>query len=185
VSGKEKDEGKRMSRKKNNITTLITALGVLGLAIGLSAPRAYAQAPHAEVTLSTANYSGRYGCLVTSDSGFYTAVVKYNPSGTGTYTAGTLVASDDAFPLGLATAFCTYSLNGDSFYSIDGHGLGFEKLIWNAASTNDPSCPGTFIDNTAIALRNLININGAVIDSEFSDGNLLSQGFAGHGYCLK
>ena len=174
-----------MSRKKNSMTKLIRALGVLGLVIGFYVPRVNAQAPHAETTLSTANYSGRYVCLVTSDGDFYSAVIKYNPNGASGYSAGTLIASDDAFTGGLATAFCTYSINGSSLYTIDGHGLGFEKLIWNAASTNDPSCPTAFIDNTAIALRNLINNNGAVVDSEISDGNLLGQGFAGHGYCLK
>jgi len=175
-----------MSRKKNSMTKLIMALGVLGLAMGLSAPRVNAQAPHALTTFSAKNYNGRYVCLVASDGDFYSAVIKYNPNGAGGYTqVGTLIASDDAFPGGMNNAFCTYNLNLPvSAYTIDGHGLGFEKLAWNLVS-GPSSCPVTFIDNTAIALRNLINNNAAVVDSEFSDGNLLGQGFAGHGYCLK
>jgi hypothetical protein len=180
-----------MLRKKNSITKLIMALGVLGLMIGFSAPRANAQAPHAATTLSTANYTGRYVCLITSRGDFYTAVVKYNPNGAGIYGGtGTLIASADAFLGTPSDSFCTYNLNpAVSSYSIDGHGLGFEKLVWNFVS-GPSACPaavpgGVFTDDTAIALRNLINNNGAVVDSEISDGNLLGQGFAGHGYCLK
>jgi len=175
-----------MSRKKNSISKLIAALGVLGLVIGLSAPKASAQAPHAEATLSAANYTGRYVCRSASDGDFFTAVTKYNPNGAGRYTAGTLIASDDAFIGGSASAFCTYTLSTvQSLFTINGHGLGFEKLVWIASSTNPVSCPPNFIDNTAIALRNLINNNMAVVEADFSSGNLLAQGKAGHGYCLK
>ena len=175
-----------MSRKKNSITKLITALGVLGLVIGFYVPRVNAQAPHAETTLSTANYSGRYVCLVTSDGDFYSAVIKYNPNGASGYSAGTLIASSDAFVGGLPTAFCTYNINTHlSAYTVSGHGTGFESVTWGAAGNNGAFCPPSFVDNTAIALRNIVNKNGASIDAEISDGNLLGLGFAGHGYCLK
>lgn len=177
-----------MSRRKNSIAKLIATLGVLGLVSGLSAPNASAApvVPHAEATLSTTNYENRYVCRSASGDDHFTAVTKYNPDGAGKYTAGTLMASDQAFPGGSASVFCSYSLDTrGSFYTINGHGTGFEKLVWAAAATNSRSCPGSFIDNTAIALRNLINNNASVVEADFTDGNLLGQGKAGHGYCLK
>jgi hypothetical protein len=173
-----------MSRKKNRITKLITALGVVGLMIGFYAPRVYAQ--HNTTGLSTVNYTGRYACLLASDGSFYTAVFTYNPNGAGIYTNGTLIASSDAFVGGLPTAFCTYNINTHlSSYTVSGHGTGFESVTWGAAGNNGAFCPPSFVDNTAIALRNVVNRNGASIDAEISDGNLLGQGFAGRGYCLK
>ncbi len=78
-----------MSKNENRRSKLITALGLVGLMLGLSAPMVSAQV----VTFSNANYVGRYACTDAGRSDSLTAVIKYNPNGAGAYSAGTLVAS--------------------------------------------------------------------------------------------
>jgi hypothetical protein len=180
-----------MPLKQNSRVKAVSIVGACGLLIAVGGRPATAQVS----SFSPANYNGRYVCTNASDFDFYTAVIKYNPNGQGGYTAGTMVANDDAFLFGDPTKFCSYTLNtASSFYTLDGHGLGFEKLVWTGAGSNDASCPcagntcngtSSFTDQTAIALRNLTNSNGVVIDAEFSSGNLLDQLSSGHGYCLK
>jgi hypothetical protein len=172
-----------------NSMKLIGALGVVGLVMSLGAPRSGAEVS----SFSAAIYSNRYVCALTTDFDFQTAVAKYNPNGAGGYTAGTLIASLNGFDTDAAgqSGFCQYSLDTtSSFYTIDGHGLGFEKLVWTAAASNDTACPdsnpaASFTDLTAIAVRNVTNANGQIIEAEVSSDNLLDQGEAGHGYCLK
>jgi hypothetical protein len=166
---------------------LIGALGVVGLVMSLGAPRSGAEVS----SFSSAIYSNRYVCQLTSDFDFFTAVQKYNPNGAGGYTAGTLIGALNAFDTDTVgqSGFCQYTLDTtSSFYTIDGHGLGFEKLVWTAAASNDAACPSggaSFTDLTAIAVRNVTNINGQIIEAEVASNNLLDQGEAGHGYCLK
>ena len=179
-----------MLRNEKNIPKLIAVLGVLGLAMSLSASRA--GAANGLTSFSAANFNGRYVCFSVgaagSASGSVTAVIKYNPSGGGLYTAGTLIASDDAFG-GTGSGFCSYNLNtGASFYSVGPHGTGFETLVWTAVSSNESVCPAkgtSFTDQTAFALRNLANNNRVLVDAESSDANLLDTQTAGHTYCLK
>jgi len=167
---------------KSSIAKLAILLGACGLLVAFGNTAANAQVS----SFSTANYDNRYVCTNAADADFFTAVIKYNPNGAGGYTAGTLVASSDAFLGGAPDTFCNYTLNTTtSAYTISGQGLGFEKLVWTAASSNAAVCPASFVDNTAIALRNLTNSNGIVVDAEFSSGNLLGQLESGHGYCLK
>ena len=185
---------KLMSKHKNSMFKLIVSLGLVGLAICFCAPRASAQdGPDAVPAggFTNAIYSGRYICNVSSNhqgvgTEFYTAVIKYNPNGGGGYSGtGTLLASDDAFLGGSGSSFCSYTLDPTSAYAISGKGTGLEKLVWDASTGNDPSCPPSFTDLRAIALRNRLNNNGVTIDSEVSSTNLLGQATAGRGYCLK
>jgi hypothetical protein len=182
-----------MSRKDKAVLKLIASLGVVGLVIGFCAPRASAQVPAGEFT--AANYSGRYVCVASTgpaiadaaglQGDFASAVIKYKPNGAGAFEGtGILSANDSAFG-GSGTAFCSYTLGVGSSYAIAGDGTGFEKLIWSASSANEAICPASFTDLRFIALRNLLNINNVVVDSEFSSTNLLGQTSAGHGYCLK
>jgi hypothetical protein len=201
--GREAMRGKRMSRDVNSILKPIAAFGLLGLVLSLCAPPS-ASAGNNVVAFSAAVYANRYVCSYAYDEDFFTAVSKYNPNGTGGYSAGTLIAADNAFVTTSPgqTGFCTYTLNTSptsSFYTISGQGIGFEKLTWVAATSNDPSCPATFTDQTAIVLRNLANSNGIVVDAEVSDDNLLGLTVgsptsvppitailaAGRGFCLK
>lgn len=176
-----------MSRSDNSIVKLIAALGVCGLMMVLWTPRVNAQV----TSFSEANYSGRYGCLVASDDDFFTAIIKYTPNGAGGYTDGTLVGSLNAFtaftPGSAASQFCTYILEtGLSAYTVDQSGLGFETLSWAPSATNDASCPAAFIDESAIALRNLISsTTGASIRAQIADGNLFAEDEAGQGACLQ
>jgi hypothetical protein len=184
-----KDEGKRMSRHGNRISKLIAALGVFGLVMALAVPRVGAQV----TTFSAANYTGPYGCTISNNDDFDTAVIQYSPDGSGGYTTGTLVASSSAFGIGFDAAtpagnYCTWFLEpSESAYSIDSTGLGFETLTWTPSIANNAACPGAFTDEDAIALRNLTNPT-ASIRAEVADGNLFNFGvtddFAGHGTCL-
>jgi hypothetical protein len=194
--------GKLMSKDKNSMFKLIMSIGLVGLAMCFYTPRVNAQdtqdGPKAVVAgeFTNAFYSGRYICNVstnfasstgtTNGTEFYTAVIKYNPNGGGGYSGvGTLNASDAAFTGGSGTAFCSYTLDPTSAYAITSNGTGFEKLVWDASSSNETVCPASFTDLRAIALRNLLNNNGIVIDSEVSSTNLLGEATAGRGYCLK
>jgi hypothetical protein len=187
-----------MSRKDKAVSKLIASLGVFSLVIGFCAPDVSAVANNPAVpagSFSAANYSGRYGCVESTGPAigvaagnqgeFASAVMKIKPNGSGGYNAtSTLSANDSAFG-GSGTSFCSYTLTTGSFYTISGDGTGFEKLIWAASSSNEAICPASFTDLRAIALRNLINVNGVSIDGEFSSVNFLGQISAGHGYCLK
>jgi hypothetical protein len=155
--------------------------------LGLSAPMVSAQV----VTFSNANYVGRYACTNAVRSDSLTAVIKYNPNGSGAYSAGTLVAALTPFaPFGTASpsmSFCNYTLDiAASSYNIASDGTGFEQLVWTAATTNNGACPPSFEDQTAIGLRNMQDATGiAVIRAEFASANLLNGNEAGHGTCLK
>jgi hypothetical protein len=182
-----------MSRSKNKLVALLATVGVFGFAMGAWAPAVSAQVS----SFNTAIYSGRYACNITSDAGFLTAVIKYNPLGNGKYHAGTLLASANSF--GVATpnisSFCRYTLNTvASSYTVTGQGIGFENLAWTAVAGNDASCPPSFVDQTTLAVRNLTNANGITQSAEIADVNLLDQvaigvppilTASGRGYCLK
>ncbi len=174
-----------MSNIKNHKSKAIVGFVAVALMMGMSLPKAHAQ-------LSSANYSGRYACASASDDNFYTAIIKYGPNGSGAYAAGTLIASADAF-----TTFPTVSPTGDyciytldtaaSSYSIGSDGSGFESLSWTSTGPNNATlgCPGSFVDQTAIGLRNDLNASGATLRSEFTSANLLGEDEPGHGHCLK
>lgn len=179
-----------MSKNENRRSKLITALGLVGLMLGLSAPMVSAQV----ITFSNANYVGRYVCTDAGSHDIFTAVIKYNPNGSGAYSAGTLVAALASYePFGTAipsASFCNYTLDiAASSYTIAADGTGFEVLVWvppSVAPLNDPLCPGTFTDQTAIGLRNMQDATGiAVIRAEFASANSLNVNDAGHGTCLK
>jgi len=191
-----KDEGKHMSRNRNRISMVITATGLLGLMMGLGAPKVSAQVSDAVTAFSNAVYTGRYVCTTASavDSSkgdFNTAVIKYNPNGGGAYSAGTLIASLEPFDgdtdvVSPSGDFCTYTLDIiASSYNIGTDGTGFENLSWVALTTNPIGCPGNFIDQTSIALRNNTDPAGEVLRAEFASADLLGQDEAGHGFCLK
>jgi len=182
-----------MSRNENHLSKLITTVGVVGLAISLCAPKVRAGVS----SFSNANYTGRYACSAattatgTTNGDFITAVIKYNPNGSGAYSAGTLIAAlNDVVtgPVSPSAAFCIFNLDvAASSYTINPDGTGFESLTWTPESaTNPPGCPTTaFLDETAIALRNIIATDGSTIRAEFSSANLLGEDEGGHGYCLK
>ena len=184
-----------MSRSKNRLVALVAAVGIFGFAMGAWAPVVNAQVS----SFSPAIYSGRYICNVTSNADFFTAVIKYNPLGNGKYHAGTLLATANAFGDGTPgqSGFCRYSLNTvASTYTVTGQGIGFETLVWNVISGNDPSCPcgattpitgscTSFTDQTTLGVRNLTNANGITVSAEIASVNLLDQGEPGRGYCLK
>jgi len=177
-----------MSKNENRRLKLITALGLVGLMLGLSAPMVSAQV----VTFSNANYTGRYACTDAGRNDSLTAVIKYNPNGSGAYSAGTLVASlepfdGDADVVPPSADFCFYTLDiAGSSYTIAADGTGFEQLVWMAAATNQPGCPPNFSNQTAIGLRNMQDASGvAVIRAEFASANSLDANDAGHGTCLK
>jgi hypothetical protein len=181
-----------MSGKDKAVSKIIMYLGALGLVIGFCAPRANAQVPAGAFT--NAHYSGRYACVastgLSSSSGGEgaSAVMKLKPNGSGGYDSTSVLSANDSAFGGSGSSFCSYTLDTtQSTYTVSGDGTGFEKLVWTANSSNEgPNiCPGTFTDFRAIALRNLLNINGVVIDVEFSSTNLLGQTSAGNGYCLK
>jgi hypothetical protein len=186
---REQGKGNTMSRNQNRKSKIIVGLAVFGLLITLYAPRASA--------FTAANYSGRYACGVTATSGavglgdFFTAIIRYRPNGAGAYDAGTLIASLTAFatpfPIVSATGdYCTYALDpAASSYTIGSDGTGNEVISWVASATNPAGCPGSFIDQTAIGVRNDLNVANQSIRAEFVDADLLGQDEAGRGTCLK
>ena len=185
---REQDKGNTMSRKLNRKSKIMIGLATFGLLVGLNAPRVSA--------LDASNYKGRYGCGVASDEDatlgdFFTAIIRYRPNGSGAYDAGTLVASLTAFatpfPVVSTTGdYCKYALDvAASSYSISSQGTGFEVLSWTASSTNPAACPASFIDETAIGLRNDLNAAGQTARAEFVSVNLLGEDEAGHGTCYK
>jgi len=189
----KKDEGKGMSTYQNRTAKLIAALGILGLMMVCSVPKVSAQV----TTFSDANYSGRYGCELSFDEDFFTAVYKYNPDGAGGYANGTMIGSlnnfvtpyDNTNPAG---QFCTFFLEtAASAYSVAANGIGNEILLWTPSIANPAGCPiFGFIDETFIALRNITSgpPAGASIRAEVADRNLFGidpLGDAGHGSCLK
>jgi hypothetical protein len=180
-----------MLRNGNPISKLIAALAVFGLTMALVAPNVSAQV----TSFSTKNYNGSYSCRYAAFADFDTAVSQYSPNGSGGYTTGTLVATLNIYlPFAAtppASAFCTYFLQtGESAYSIDTTGVGFETLSWAASVTNNAACPPSWIDQDQIALRNLTTSNGATIRAEVADDDLLPITpadvfpFPGHGTCL-
>jgi hypothetical protein len=172
-----------MSRKDKSISKLIASLGVFGLVICFCAPRVSAQVPAG--TFTAANYSGRYVCSASTGTLSDTAVMKLKPNGAGAYTATSSLSANDGQFSGDGTANCNYTLGTGSAYTVSGDGTGFEMLNWTASAANPTVCPASFTDLRAIALRNLTNINGVVINVEFSSDNLLGQANAGWGLCLK
>jgi len=174
-----------MSRNQSVKSKIIAGLAVVGVLMVLSSSRASAQ-------LTVANYVGRYACTNASDDDFFTAIIKYGPNGGGAYTAGTLIASANAF-VGFPTVsasgdYCIYTLDpAASSYSIGTDGTGFEELTWTSTGTNNATlgCPGSFGDQTAIGLRNDLNPDGSTIRAEFASVNLLDENEPGHGHCLK
>ncbi len=183
-----KEKGKHMSKTQYRISKLILVIGTIGLMMGLPVTRLSAEVA---LPLSEANYSGRYICSIRADGGDDTAVIRYKPNGTGSYIAGTYTTGIVSFgipfdPTHPASEFCNYTLNTtDSHYIIDTHGLGFETLSWTAAVGNNGACPPSFVDQTAIALRNSTNPNDFVLRAEVSDVNLNDEGTDGWGHCLK
>jgi hypothetical protein len=181
-----------MSKRQGLASKLCAVLGGAGLAIGICAPMAMAQAS-VPPPFANANYANRYVCNVTSDDNFFTAIMKINPNGKGQYTAGTLTGSGSeffAFDPGAVppTNFCSYSLaTGTSGYAIDSHGLGTEVLGWIPASGQNAACPPGFTMNTRIVLRNSVNANNIVARTLITSGNLLGQSpfDPGYGYCFK
>jgi len=188
-----KDEGKRMSRNQNRIAKLIAVLGVFGLTMAFSVPTVSAQI----TTFSAASYSGRYGCNLSFDEDFFTAVYKYNPSGAGGYgSGGTLIGSlnNFVFPFNIgapAGQFCTYFLQpANSVYTVDSTGVGNEILSWVPSVANSPFCPGAFIDETFFALSSIATTSSSGISTHavVADRNLFGinpLGDAGRGQCEK
>jgi len=177
-----------MSRNQNRRSKVIAALAAFGLMIGLGAPRASAQ-------FANMFYSGRYACTSVSDDNLFTAIYKYNPNGAGAYNGGTLVAAlnqfDAAFPFPVVSTtgdFCTYTLNlAASSYIINPDGDGFEQLVWVAPTSppNPGACPGSFTDQTALGLRNDLNVLGQTIRADFASDDLFGDDEPGAGHCLK
>jgi hypothetical protein len=178
-----------MSRNQNRKSKLFAALAIFGLVMGLSVSRAGAQ-------LSAANYAGRYACSLQDQTDAVTAIIKYGPNGTGAYNGGIMVAALNAvagFPSVSATMdYCLYNLDlAGSSYTIGSDGTGFEVLTWVPATTNPAGCSSfpngtaTFTDQTAIAIRNDLNLAGQTIREEFADANPLDEDEAGFGTCLK
>lgn len=161
----------------NRRSPVISAIGFLGLMMSLTASTVSAQ-------FSNANYTGRYTCNEASILDFYTAVIRYTPNGAGGYTDGVLIASLEPFA-SPTMLFCTYLLQPVSNYAIDTTGVGFEMLTWGAAVGNNALCPASFVDETATALRSILNANGASIRAEFASANLLNSFFPGHGTCVQ
>jgi hypothetical protein len=197
---------KRMSRKGKAVAKLFASLGVVGLVIGYCGSRVNAGVAVPAGSFTVANYSGRYVCVAstgpTAASGataagfqgeYASAVMKLKPNGSGGYNATSILSANDSAFGGTGSGFCSWTLAAGSLYTISGDGTGFEKLIWaaNTPPTGDTGiCPGSFTDLRAIALRNLLNINGVSVDAEFASANLFGDttthgASAGHGFCLK
>jgi hypothetical protein len=196
-----------MLGNENRPSKTLVALATIGLLLALWTPRASAQLTGTG-PFTTMNFSGRYACLTFTnpfpdgdDGGeFNTAVIKYNPNGSGKYTAGTLIANE-AFLNTTGTPndsshFCLYTLDTTkSTYVLTTHGVGSETLTWNGAAANDAVCPCSktnlcggntfFTEQTAFAVRNQLNVNGFTTRADQSSINLFNFGASGNGYCVK
>jgi hypothetical protein len=174
-----------MSRNQNNKSKVITSLAVVGLLVALYAPGASA--------FDTTSYSGRYACNVSANNGtvgsFFTAVIRYRPNGSGAYQGGDLYASLSAFaatPTPGTADFCHYTLDvGASSYSIGADGTGNEALSWVADTTNNAACPASFVDQTAIGVRNVLDVTNTTVRAELVDADLLGVDESGSGTCYK
>ncbi|MBV8357410.1 MAG: hypothetical protein JO189_05670 [Deltaproteobacteria bacterium] len=195
-----------MSKRQGLASKLLAVLGGAGLAIGICAARASAQAtlPPLPPPWSNANFANRYVCNATSGSGdatvggnIFTGVMKINPNGAGKYTAGTLNASGSPFfpfsPNSVPTAnFCSYSLNtAGSGYAVSPQGIGTDVLLWTLTSTNT-ACPPTFVEHDIFVIRNNVTANNTVPRTDFTSdnflglhGSVIAPRDPGHGYCLK
>jgi hypothetical protein len=186
-----------MLGNKNRQPKTLVALGAIGLLVALWTPKASAQLT-AQGPFSNGNYSGRYACLTATDDEFATAVIKYNPDGSGKYTAGTLIADEAGMPLGGDPShFCAYDLDTTkSSYTLTSHGVGNEILVWNPSAANDATCPCSsdanlcegnkfYTEQTAFAIRNQLNSNGFTTRADHSSTNLFDGDEPGNGYCVK
>jgi hypothetical protein len=196
-----------MSKRQGLASKLLAVLGGAGLAIGICAARASAQASKPP-PWSNANFDNRYICNadshtfnpITNVSKYYTGVMKINPNGTGGYTAGTLNASLSPFFLFQPsstppTNFCSYSLNtAASGYAVAQNGQGLDMLTWTASTANNALCPASFVENDRFVLRNNVTGNNVVPRTDFTSNNFLGLHSAvaalivedpGSGYCLK
>ena len=166
---------------KGGLGRICSSLGVLSLVVGFGATRALA--------FSNADFSGRWVCEQGSDSDFYTEVYKINPDGAGGFT-GTGALSGSAVSIivfdstNAAANFCNYTLAGSgsggaSSYSCTTQGLCTLDLHWNAALTNNGSCPPSFAQADVVALRS------AQTTALVTSGNVFDEDEAGHGSCAK
>lgn len=176
-----------MLKRQGLASKLFAVLGGAGLAIGICATRASAQAT-VPPPWTNANFDNRYICNVSSNGGEFTGVMKINPSGTGVYTAGTLYASASPFaafnPNATPAAnFCTYALNTHaSTYGISSKGIGSDVLSW--ALTGGPAgCPSSFVMTDTFVIRNNVTANNTSPRTDFTSNNFL--GDPGAGYCIK
>jgi hypothetical protein len=179
--------GKLMLRNNHSISKLIAGLGIIGLVAGLFPQRLCADIAAGD--FSSTVFSGRYACEVIGPNGLSSGVMKVKPNGSGFFSGtGILNVNGDAVGATVGSV-CSWTLNALSSYTVIGNGTGFAKLIWDAPSTSSTGCPtgtaGSFTDFVALALRNVTNGNGVVIDAEFSSDNFLNKAAAGRGYCLK
>jgi hypothetical protein len=185
-----------MSKRQGLASKLLAVLGGAGLAISICAARASAQDAPKPPPWSDANFANRYICNATSDADHFTGIIKFNPSGTGVYTAGTLNASGSPFYAFSTTSvgpsnFCSYSLNtAGSGYTVSSQGIGTDVLLWEASSGNNALCPPSFVEYDRFVIRNNVTANNTVPRTDFTSDNFLglhSTTFQdpGHGYCLK
>jgi len=185
-----------MSKRQGLASKLFAVLGGAGLAIGICATRASAQAK-IPPPWTNANFDNRYICSVSSDANQFTGVMKINPSGTGVYTAGTLNASLSPFATfnNAATPpanFCSYALNTRaSGYAVGSKGIGTDVLSWTFTAGN-AACPPSFVMSDTFVIRNNITANKTVPRTDFTSNNFLGQHAStvapqdpGYGQCLK
>ena len=173
-----------MSRNLGRKSMIVAGFALFGLLSFVFVTRASA--------LDVSSYAGRYACNEESNGDTFTAIIKYGPDGAGAYNGGTLIGSLTAFSLAFPTVsptadYCLYALDLNmSFYTISSKdGTGFENLVWNAGPRNDPACPASFTDQTAISLGTVLNSSGQTLREEFVSADLFGTPVAGHGSCVK
>jgi len=192
-----------MSKRQGLASKLLAVLGGAGLAIGICAARASAQAT-IPPPWTVANYANRYICNVESTTSaptvggqnYFTGVMLINPNGRGGYQGGSLLASLTPFtgvaPTGNALVnFCAYSLSPTlSHYSVNTNGIAAEILTWGLNAGQNASCAPSFSMTNSTMLRNNSTANNVVPRTDFTTDNFLglhsvTVNDPGHGYCLK
>jgi len=196
-----------MLKRQGLASKLLAVLGGAGLAIGICAARASAQAT-IPPPWKVANYANRYICNVESTTSvpmtppapgvgqnYFTGVMLINPNGRGGYQGGTLLASLTPFtgvaPTGNASVnFCAYSLSPSlSRYTVNANGIGLEILTWVLNGAQNPLCAPGFTMTDSIVIRNNVTANNTVPRTDFTTDNFLGLHSIGedpgHGYCLK